>query len=46
MQYVTPMLSRIIDKVYLGKNEINIEFNLRFDESFIKHNGETAIIKK
>jgi site-specific DNA recombinase len=25
------MLSRIIDKVYLGKNEINIEVNLMFD---------------
>lgn len=30
------MLSRIIDKVYFGKNEVNIEFNFTFNESFIK----------
>jgi chromosome segregation ATPase len=29
------MLSRIIERVYLGKDEITIEFNLMFEESFI-----------
>ena len=29
------MLSRIIERVYLGKDEISIDFNLMFEESFI-----------
>lgn len=32
------MLSRIIDRVYFSKDEIDIELNLMFDESFIKQN--------
>lgn len=36
------MLSRIIDKVYLGKDEIDIDFNLMLEELFYKQEQEIS----